>query len=394
MQPSSSGKTYGSTAGGEPRARLSKIVPVGLPLALAIVLTGTFLYLLVQQAGKSRDSAAPSLEQALGKLKDGDASERPPVPYGSPTNRRPFERPKELDTRYGGKFPRWDLKDFPEGWNDAVAQALHSYFEELQYDPDKPVDFARIEKAREELKDYLAQLGPEALATLAGVLQVEWDFVNRRMIFETIGDLGPRCPEATFILGDFFVSRFENPENRSEMLHVVDAMGHLRNDTSYSTLLDFIDRGNQNPAYHNYRDKFIEALGEHPRREEAVPTFVESLHNDALTGARNKAAQALGKVRDPETLSELYNAVERERYWVVKQTILGTIGKIGDPSAVPFLESQAHTASENGVRLSAANAIRRIDSPEAENALARLAREESNPELKKRYQDWVKEKAR
>src|SRR5262245_6997044 len=142
MNTSPSRKTSGSASGEEPRARWSKIAQVGLPLALAIVLTGTFLYLLVQQAAKAPDSGAPSLDQALGKLKENAGSSERPVPYGSPTSRRPFERPKELDTRYGGKFPRWNLKDFPDGWNDAVAQALHSYFEELQYDPDKPVDIA------------------------------------------------------------------------------------------------------------------------------------------------------------------------------------------------------------------------------------------------------------
>lgn len=377
--------TRGSSAPPHRGRSGSRFLQVALPLALSIFLLSTFLALLVVQSRKSRQEAAPQLALPPG-TKIESRSEL--IPYGSPTDKNPFKPPAGPVPRFGGKFPRWHLASVPEGWNEGIAQALHSYFEELEYNPDKPIDMNRIEKARAELEDYLAQLGPDAIKTLATILDAERDFVDRRMLLKTIGDLGPQSAEATFVLRDFFMARYADPQNRSEMLYVVDSMAKLQNDTSYDMLVDLVDRGNSDPALHRYRDRFIEALGDHPKREEAVPRFVDTMSNDQLEYARNKAAQALGKIASPESLPDLYNAVEKERSWFVKQTMLGSIGKIGDPQSIPFLETQARMGKESSTRLSAAGALRRMGTPESDRILKNLESSEPDPEVRKRIQDW------
>ncbi len=378
-------RTPGAQPGAQPE-RL-RVLKLALPLAMAIVLSMTFIALLIVQTRKATDDRKETPAagvQPLPRPVTPDA-----IPHGSPTDKNPYAPPPDPAPRFGGKYPRWNLKEFPAGWDDGIAQTLHSYFEELTYDPSKPIDMARIENARNALKDYLAQLGPDAVSTLGAILNAEGDFVNRRFLLYAVGDLGPQSPEATFVLRDFFVARHADPQNRSEMIHAVKAMENLKNDTAFDTLADFVERGGSDPGFHSYRGNFIESLGEHPRREEALDTLIGTMHEDQLIDARNKSAQALGKIRSPETLPELYNALEKERYWVIKQTILGTIGKIGSPDSFPVLEGQARAAKESGVRLSAMSAIRRIGTPQGEQTLRSILRDETDPEVRKRVEAWL-----
>lgn len=366
-----------------------KALKIAAPLAVAIVLGVLCVYFLLAEARKIAEPVKSTCsEPALTGL-SRTMVEPEEVPFGAPTSLDPFRWPDAKAKRNDGEFPRWNLKDYPKGWNPEIAKRLHEFFEAMDFDGHDQDKLASLAQVRKDLVDYLATLGPDSIPTLQAILNAEGDFVDRRRLLETLGNLGPQSDEATFVLRDFFMSRFQNPENLSEMGHVIDAMGHLQNATSFDTLNDFIQR----PDLHRYRDKFLVALGDHPRREEALGTFIESLHNDQSPQARNKAAQALGKVASQDTLNDLYNAVDRERWWIAKQTILGTIGKIGDPSSLPFLEEKAKSAKEPAVRLSAAGAIRRIGTHRGQQLLSEIARTEPDPETRKHFETWAKEDA-
>jgi hypothetical protein len=172
-------------------------------------------------------------------------------------------------------------------------------------------------------------------------------------------------------------------------------MGRLQNESSFTRLTDFITlNGEQYGEYselHSYRRHLIEALGEHPRREEAAGTFIACLRDDPLPNVRNKAAQALGKVQSPETLNDLYVSFDREPHWVARQTILGSIGKIGNPNSVPFLEAQARNAREAAIRLSAAGALRHINTEHARSVLHELERSEPDPNVRKNITKFAAE---
>ena len=91
------------------------------------------------------------------------------------------------------------------------------------------------------------------------------------------------------------------------------------------------------------------------------------------------------------SLPELYNAFLNENYWVNKQTILGSIGKIGNPNSIPFLEEHARYAGESAVRLSAARALSRIGTPLAMNTLRDVARAESDEKIQSYMINWSQE---
>lgn len=352
---------------------------VAAPLALALLLVAISIVFFL---GQREPEVAPVESQPVTPV----ALERAEIPVKDPSAPAPYSIEEETP-RFGGRYPRWNLTEFPPGWDHALAENLHSWFERMEYDPRDHSTVIGLEEAREDFREFLSSLGPEAVPTLAGILDVEADFVDRRFLLYALGELGPETEDATFALRDFFVGRAENPQARSELGHAVVAMSKLKNESSFDMFHDMIAR--EDPAVRSYRPKFIQALGEHPRRQEALGTFVDRLHEDEDPTARNYAAQALGKLRSRDTLGDLYSAFSFEDRWATKQTILGTIGKIGDSRSIPFLESQARTATDPKIRLSAAGALRRYEDPQARQVLRELARSEPDPKVRKNVQGWV-----
>jgi HEAT repeat protein len=371
-------KTPKPASRSSPRAR-GTAGRVIAPLSLGILLAGAAVYFTISGGRRSSQPLELAPPEAPG------VSEF--MPYGTPTEKDPFQWPSKPAPRPGSEYPRWDLKEYPEGWDQSLARSIHDYFDAMEFDPEDDAKLASLHETRKRFTEFLEGLGPEAVPTLVAILNAEGDFVDRRFLIKALGNLGPQTEEATYALRDFFLARRQNEENRSELLHVIEAMGKLQNDTSLQTLGEFVKRDD----LHSYRPKLVEALGEHPRREETLGTLVGIMHDDAVIQARNKAAQALGKIRSEDTLGDLYQAFEKEHYWVNKQTILGTIGKIGNPSSYAFLEDKARNAKEPAVRLSAGGALRRLAPAAASTALRDLARTEPDPEVRQRFERWAKE---
>ena len=365
----------------DPSLRAARL-KVALPLAAALVLLATSVILLLTAGGEetSRDDEAGAIVESATP-----AATEMALPIDDPSDPDPF-LPNAPPERYGGKYPRWNLPEFPAGWDDTTASTIHDFFEDMEWDMSDERKMLRLEEIRAAFREYLATVGPEAIPTLAAILNVEPDFVDRRFLIHAIGELGPQSEEATYALSDYVENRFQDPRARSELGHVIMAMGKLHNASSFDTLEEFSRREDLHP----YRGKFIQALGEHPDREAAIGTFVSTMRNDTLPDVRNYAAQALGKVREPQSLPGLYEAFEREPHWVPRQTILGTIGKIGDARSIPFLEEQARNAPESAIRLSAAGALRRMESPYARRLLGELARSEPDEKVRAHIEKWAK----
>jgi len=360
--------------------RWSRRLKIALPLALGLICVCAFLFLCFE----IRETDRSTTKRDVKPTPEAVPSNGPHAPFLDPSAKNPYEKPEPQ--RFGGRYPRWNLKSFPDGWNPELADDLHTMFETMEFQGlnQRPPNLA---ETRESLKELLASLGPEALPTLGAILNAESDFVNRRFLLYGIGDLGPQSEEATFHLRDFFVRRHEDPQAYSESLHVIRAMSRLQNETSYSTIMSFVGRGN----LHRFRPELIRSLGEHPERENAVGSMVEYMRDDAMGNVRNRAAQFLGKVGDPKTLDDLYHGIDAEPQLVVQQTMLGSIGKIGNPNSIAFLENHARRSDRKGVRLSAARAISRIGTPYAFRILKDISRSEPDPGVRQRIEKWAHE---
>ena len=352
-----------------------------IPLSLAMILSGAFVYLVIV-AGKEEPEPEP-VETAALATPDTVPGPGPERPFHQPGEKPRFEpAPKP---NFGGEFPRWNISKYPKGWDPELAASIHAFFEAMEFDPRNPK--AGLSKTREEFREFLESLGPEALPTLGAILNAEGDFVDRRFLLYAIGGLGPESEEATFILKDFLVNHHEDPKAYSEMTHTLDAMARLQNETSLDTITGLLGQ----PSFAPLRPKMIDALGTHPHIEDAIDEVIPYLHDDPKHQTRNKAAQFLGRAKHPDTLDEVYDAFSRERHWVVKQTLLGTVGKIGNPNSIPFLESQARNAPESAVRLSAGRAISRIGTPYAGQVLREIAQSEPDAKLKANFKTWASE---
>lgn len=369
----------------------SRRLQIAAPLAAGLVLIGTCVTLLVRhwsddRPPASRAPAGAAAPRAGGAIDERFAVHPREVPRVSPTEMAAGVQPHDKAAR-GPK--RWNIHPLPAGWDPELAAKLAALFGRVDFDPSDPDTFSDAGKAMEELKAYLASLGPEALPTMAAILKAEPAYVLRLQVLEAIGQLGAHTDAATFVLKDYFQSRMQDLEARSEMNHVIKAMGALKNDSSHGAILGMIDTPGM-PSY--YQDKLIIELGEHPLRAESKDVFRTLMIENHDNNVRNHSAQAYGKFGTPADLPDLYDAYEREQrrgHWVVRQTILGSIGKIGDPSSVPFLEQEARFAKEDGVRLSAASALRRIGNNQANAILHDLSNTEPNAGVRGRIIGWL-----
>ncbi|MBI4586039.1 MAG: HEAT repeat domain-containing protein [Planctomycetes bacterium] len=365
--------------------RPSRPFQVAAPLLLGLALMALFLVLLFRQRAPESASEVAAPAPAVEDLRLPAPLKE--IPKVAPTEKGPM--PPRQAAR-GAR--RWKIEPLPEGWSVEIAEQLAELFRKIHFNPSDPDSFLEAGPAYEELDKYLKNLGPEALPTLAAILNAEPFYVCRRHLLLAIGGLGPQTEDATDVLVDFFNARRGDLQARSEMNYCIQAMGRLQNDTSLETLSRMIaDGGNEN----YYRDKSIIALGDHPRREEKKTVFTDMMRSSQDFNVRNHAAQAIGKVATPDLLPDLMEGYEKEPHWVARQTILGSIGKIGDPSALPFLEEVARTASEDGVRLSAANAINKIaalhknGSLEAKAILKDLAQTEPKAQVRAHILKWA-----
>ncbi len=369
-------------AAGGAGGRWARRVVVALPLALGLSLIGLAIYLLFARLEPEK-RPSPAATAAV------TPAERPVIdpvtlPRGSPTDPSDRVRPPAPPG-----LKRWVIEPLPEGWDPEIAAKIAAFFERIDFDQTKPMAANGVGFAWDELHEYLATLGEDALPTLEAILNAEPSYLLRQQILKGIGGIDSET--STFVLRSFLEKRLADLKARSEVNHTIEALGRLKNDTAFDTMVGYIDAPDV-PSY--YKDKFIIALGEHPRREERVDLFKTMMIESRDNNVRNHSAQALGKFGTANDLPELYDAYEGEKrkgHWAVRQTLLGTIGKIGHPSSIPFLEQEARFARVEGVRLSAANALRRIGTPAAWHILSDLAQTEPSAGVRGRIQSWVRD---
>jgi len=99
---------------------------------------------------------------------------------------------------------------------------------------------------------------------------------------------------------------------------------------------------------------------------QAVPALIQAL-GDSDSDVRAVAAEALGAIGDPQAVPALIQALG-DSGWDVRRAAAEALGKLGDPQAVPALIQALGDRSEN-VRFAAAWALGAIGDPQAIPAL-------------------------
>ncbi|HIA27745.1 MAG TPA: HEAT repeat domain-containing protein [Planctomycetes bacterium] len=325
------------------------LVPVlGAVVLLATIALITFLWFGVAAPTPQSQEMTSSPRSDDPGTRGSDAAAPPPTTVGQipdPSERSPLEQ--------------------------QMIETIFDLFQSMQWNQAMDLSVAhRVARAREELAAYLAGLPPEAVPMLLGLLEEEPDFINRRFLIRGLGKIG--TAEAIAGLERHYWQMLElNKE--SEIKYTVEAIGSADNDVCFDALVRL--SGDESARPHRWR--FIEALGNHSRRTEAVPLFTEALANDPFFRVRSRAALGLKLAAIVDSASRIETALEREKNPYVRQAMIGALGGVRDIQSLGALEEILANDPDLQSRMSAARSIARIGGDRARAILqAVLEREE------------------
>src|SRR2546422_1846127 len=127
---------------------------IAIPVAAGLGLVSLFVVLLLKH---SEVAGSPGREVNGGSLPIHTADSAA-IPLGSPTDPTPPPPPA------GEGLKRWNLEKLPPGWDPELARRIALYFSQMDVtDEDRDEKVNHMEEAREELRAFLAGLGPEAI---------------------------------------------------------------------------------------------------------------------------------------------------------------------------------------------------------------------------------------
>lgn len=85
-----------------------------------------------------------------------------------------------------------------------------------------------------------------------------------------------------------------------------------------------------------------------PGSDDAQVDYLVGLLSDDDPGSRWKAAQALGRLQNPDAVDPLLRALHDDD-WRVQQKAVWALGSIGDPRAIPILRRR-YLEADGGLR--------------------------------------------
>jgi len=91
-----------------------------------------------------------------------------------------------------------------------------------------------------------------------------------------------------------------------------------------------------------------------------VAQLLADLTPNTPWGERQVAARRLGCLRNPDALPGLLAALQEDKFWIVRCSIIQALVMIGEPNAVPTLCEVAEKDGFQVVRSHAAKAVQRL----------------------------------
>lgn len=226
----------------------------------------------------------------------------------------------------------------------------------------------------QELLAYLASLPPEYANMVYELIQNEQQYIKRYRLIEGLGWMGG--DRAAVLLIDHFRSRVEE-EKVVEARRAIRALGLVNNDFSYRLIDQELRTGGP-----EHRPHFIQSMVWHKDAERAMPLFKDMARTELGVQARNKAAQALKYVGNAESARDVEAMLEAEPVTYVRQTLIGALGKYGDPESLDVLERIAIEDADHVTRMSAVNNVRLIGTPRAVEILEWVAKNDKNERVR------------
>lgn len=201
---------------------------------------------------------------------------------------------------------------------------------------------------------------PDVIAALIQLLQDPATGEQpRQLVADALGRNG--CPQAVFAL-QMGVS------DADEIYRGLCAcgLGHIPTAESVNLLIRLL--GDKVNTVRNLAERSLLLMPE-AVRETGFDALLELLSHPVPL-SRSPAARLLGLTRDPRALQPLLDLLQKDQQWLVRMWAIKGLGDLGLNEAFDALADRLRHDEKNRVRAAAAEAIGKLQHPQAEAALS------------------------
>ncbi|MEO1287320.1 MAG: HEAT repeat domain-containing protein [Chloroflexota bacterium] len=177
-------------------------------------------------------------------------------------------------------------------------------------------------------------------------------------IVEALGQIG----DARAV--DMLIEALKSP-NPSIYSKSARSLGYIKDERAIEPIIALLKTA------HSDRARIYDALRQF-KDPNTIEIFIAGLR-DPWWNVQVSCANALGEFRKPHTVQPLIEAYNLE-YPSAQEATLNALGEIGHPSAISFCTKILHSHSDIGVSISAADALRKIDTEVTHTILRKAMR--------------------
>ncbi len=193
-------------------------------------------------------------------------------------------------------------------------------------------------------------------AEIDGVLLSELhskDIQTQLSAVEKIGKVGDQ--EAASVLMDIAGNKDEDWKIK---IRAIRLLGEIGSSRSADLLLDIFANPFLNEACPSIKWNTALALGHFKNDTRVVEALIKVLHyNDLIV--REAAIQSLGKIGDPHAVPFIIPAL-RDKSFAIRRSAIEALSKIGSSEAAPFLKKVSETDNDPFIKSEALSALKAL----------------------------------
>jgi len=211
--------------------------------------------------------------------------------------------------------------------------------------------FANV-KFSDSITKALISFDKTAVPFLCEALQNEGDEFRLSKFADLLGQIGEH-EAVPYLLNAFYKGSFSEWWNRNSF---INAIVKMKDPSVVEALIEIIQSELEIPTYLTV----LHALGEFASVE-ALPYFLKALQYKQDSSVRQSAAEALGKLKDPTSLSELLEALYDDDK-NVRIEVVKALGHFADPSAIKAITEVLYN-EDTDTQIVAAETLGKTENP-------------------------------
>ena len=343
-----------------------------------------------------------SIVIALGELKSNKA-----VPHLvellADKDKYMRERAIEALGKIGDKNAVKHLTPMLQDKNSWIRKTAAHVLESLRWEPEEDIEKASYYMAKKDYQKCI-EIGESSVEGLVNILinSEEYDPVLKKEIINALGAIGSMksCNALISCLKDedksvrnyaiksikalgpvasgIILKELNETRENKVKEHLIEILGEIGDEQSTITLIELLQTENE-----KIKSSVIQALGKIKSREAVNPLIEIILDKSQGKEVRENAVIALGEIEDVRAVIPLSELLVESQYIMsrLKSLTAQALGKIGDERA---LNTLIEYSSDKTCYASAIEALARIESPEAIDALYKIMTDKEDERIERR----------